>query len=181
MNAGGSAGTGPSGAAGTGTSGNAGAGPVGGAGAPADTGATSLSGTLGDLGAVEPTVSSFVISNSGETLVYLTSAPITCDTLTTSRWLGSIDANAQVVEIVVKSSFTTGTATVGGSPSVEVNYAKGGRSSAYEQNAASGTVTFTTNTPKGPVAGTVDAKYANPTGNVSGQFSAEFCDGGQGY
>jgi len=175
---GGTTSTGGSGAA-AGVSGTSGSGAA--AGATSDDGATNLSGTLGELGAVEPIVSSLVISNSGETLVYMSTVAIDCDTLSTSRWLGSIDASAQVVEIVVKSSFSTGTATVGGSPSAEVNYAKGGRSSSYEQNAASGTVTFTTNTPKGPVAGTVDAKYSNPAGNVKGTFSAEFCDGGQGY
>jgi len=182
----GSGGTGaPGGTGGTAGTSDNGGGVNGGSSGSAGTGTTdtgtSLSGTLGDLGAIQPTVSSFVISNSGETLVYLTSVAIDCETLMTSRWLGSIDASAQVVEIVFKSSFTTGTATVDGSPVAEVNYAKGGRSSSYEQNAASGTVTITMNTPGGPVEGTVDAKYANPAGSVKGHFHAEFCDGGQGY
>ena len=128
---------------------------------------------------MKPTVSSLVISNSGERLVYLSSAPITCDTLSVSRWLGSIDANAQVVEIVVKSSFATGTVAVG--KGAEVNYAKGGRSSSYEQAAATGSVTFTINDPTGVAEGTVMATYASPTGDVSGSFHAEFCAGGQGY
>jgi hypothetical protein len=62
-----------------------------------------------------------------------------------------------------------------------VNYAPGGMSSAYEKNAASGSVTFTTSNPSGVFEGSVTATYANPTGNVSGTFHAEFCPGGQGY
>lgn len=141
---------------------------------------TLLTGTLGALGAVQPTVSSLVISNSGETLVYMSSAPITCELLTTSRWLGMVDTGSQVVEIVVPSRTTPGTVQVeeGGA---EVNYAPGGMSSAYEKGAASGSVTFTTYTPNGPVDGSVSATYTNPTGSVSGTFHAEFCTGGQGY
>ena len=153
----------------------------GAAGAPASDGTTALTGTLGDLGAVAPTITSLVISNSGETLIYLSSAPITCEMLKTSRWLGSVDATAQVVEIVFKSAAKVGALTVGPPDDAEVNYAKGGRSSAYEKTASSGTVTLTTYTPQGPVEGTVEAKYASPTGSVSGKFHAEFCDGGQGY
>jgi hypothetical protein len=151
------------------------------AGSPATDGATTLSGTLGDLGKLLPTATSLVISNSGETLVYLSSATITCTTLSVSRWLGSIEAGAQVVEIVVKSSTTTGTLAVGGKNGAEVNYAKGGRSSSYEQAASSGSVTFTKNEPQGVVEGSFSATYASPTGDVSGTFHAEFCDGGQGY
>jgi hypothetical protein len=149
-----------------------------GAGDGSSDGATSLSGTLGDLGAIKPIVSSLVILNSGERLVYMSTAPITCDTLSTSRWLGSTPADAQVVEIVVKTSVTTGTIPVG---KAEVNYAKGGRSSAYEENAASGSVTFTINDQMGVAEGSVDATYDSPAGNVKGTFHAEFCDGGQGY
>ncbi len=153
----------------------------GAAGAPAADGTTSLSGTLGDLGPVASTTTSLMITNSGETLIYLSSAPITCDMLKTSRWLGSVDASAQVVEIVFKSTAKVGALTIGPPDEAEVNYAKGGRSSAYEKTASSGTVTLTTYTPQGPAEGTIEAKYANPTGSVSGRFHAEFCDGGQGY
>lgn len=156
----------------------AGAGDGSTAGGPPTSATTSLSGTLGDLGAVQPIVSSLVILNSGERLVYLSTAPITCDTLAVSRWLGSTPADAQVVEIVVKSTVTTGTLPVG---KAEVNYAKGGRSSAYEQTAATGSVTFAINEPMGVAEGTVTATFVNPTGTVMGAFHAEFCDGGQGY
>ncbi len=161
------------GAAGAATLGGGGSG-----GMPA--GSASLTGTLGALGALQPTVSSLVISNSGETLIYMSSAPITCELLTMSRWLGSVATGSQVVEIVVPSNRASGTVPVedGGA---EVNYAPGGMSSAYEETAASGSVTFTTSMPNGVVEGSVMATYANPTGDVSGTFHAEFCAGGQGY
>jgi hypothetical protein len=143
-------------------------------------GGTSLTGTLGALGPVKPTVTGFVISNSGETLVYLTSAPLTCAKLMMSRWLGSFTADAQVVEIVIKGAPKVGTAvTVGGFVGGEVNYAAGGKSSAYEVTAASGSITFTKSEPMGVVEGTVMATYA--MGSVMGTFHAEFCAGGQGY
>lgn len=47
--------------------------------------------------------------------------------LSTSRWLGSLPADSQVVELVVKASTTTGTLMVGAKPGAEVNYARGGR------------------------------------------------------
>src|SRR5438128_2533282 len=97
----------------------------GAAGSPAADGATSLTGTLGDLGPASATATSLAISNSGETLIYMSSAPITCDMLKTSRWLGSVDATAQVVEIVFKSTAKVGTLTVGPPDDAEVNYAKG--------------------------------------------------------
>jgi hypothetical protein len=172
----GSANTAAGGAAGSGGSamtGSAGADSVG-----EGPGSAELTGTLGDLGALQPTVSAIVISNSGETLIYMSSAPITCQLLSMSRWLGSVAAGSQVVEIVVPSG-TTGTLAV--QDGAEVNYAPGGMSSAYEQTADSGSVTFTTITPNGVAEGSVTATYTNPTGNVSGTFHAEFCAGGQGY
>jgi len=78
-----------------------------------------LTGTLGALGAIKPTVSSLVINNSGETLVYLSSAPITCAQLMVSHWLTTSTAGSQVVEIVAKSKSTSGTLTV--DQGVEVN------------------------------------------------------------
>ena len=157
------------------TSSSAGGGDDAGAAQPND-GPTQLTGTLGALGAVKATVSSIVISNSGETLIYLTSARLTCEQVMVSRWLGAFAPNAQVVEIVV-----SGPAKVGKAESAEVNFAAGGKSSAYEQSATSTSVTFTKSEPEGIVEGTVSASYANPKGNVAGAFHAEFCPGGQGY
>ena len=122
-----------------------------------------------------------MISNSGETLIYMSSAPLTCAQIMVSRWLGSVASGAQVVEIVVPSTKMTGTVPVAAFGSAEVNYAPGGMSSSYEKNAASGSVTFTSCVASGPCDGTVTATYANPTGNVMGTFHAEFCAGGQGY
>jgi hypothetical protein len=122
-----------------------------------------------------------VISNSGETLIYMSSVPITCQMLTMSRWLGSTPAGGQMVEIVVPSSRMSGTVPVAAFGAAEVNWAPTGGSSAYEQIAASGSVTFTSCVANGPCSGTVTATYANPTGNVMGSFHAEFCAGGQGY
>lgn len=140
-------------------------------------GGTSLSGKLGTLGAVLPTVSSLVISNSGETLIYLSSAPLTCDQLKTSRWLGSATKGSQVVELIVKGAPVLGAASV---PPGEVNYAAGGKSSSYEVNASSGSITFTKAAAKGAVEGTVTATFDGGD-TLTGTFRAEYCDGGQGY
>jgi hypothetical protein len=141
----------------------------------AGTGGTSLSGTLGELGAVQPIVASLWIQNSGETLIYMSTAPITCDQLKTSRWLGGTAKGSQVVEIVIKGAPKVADYPV---PPGEVNYAAGGKSSSYEVNADSGKITFT-KADATTVEGTVTATYAS--GNVSGTFHAEFCAGGQGY
>jgi hypothetical protein len=140
---------------------------------------THLSGTLGALGEIKPTVSSFVIANSGEILIYMSSAQLTCSQIMVSRWLGGAPAGAQIVEVVVPASKASGTVAVG--DGAEVNYAEGGKSSAYEKSASSGSVTFTTTTPKGVFEGMFNATYAKPSGAVVGSFHAEYCDGGQGY
>jgi hypothetical protein len=145
--------------------------------APAyDSATTELTGTLGASGALRPIVSSLVISNSGETLVYMTTAPLTCDELKVSRWLGAFTQDAQVIEIVV-----SGPPKVGPGNRTEVNWATGGRSSAYEQGAATASVIFTKGEAMGVVEGTVTATYDKPTGHVSGHFHAEFCPNGQDY
>jgi hypothetical protein len=110
----------------------------------------------------------------------MSSAPITCGLLTNSRWLGSVAAGSQVVEVVVPAARTTGTVPVeeGGA---EVNYAPGGMSSAYEESADSGSVTFTSFSANGVAEGTFTATYADPAGDVTGTFHAEFCANGQGY
>jgi hypothetical protein len=145
-----------------------------------DTSTTDLSGTLGALGEMQPTLSSFVISNSGETLIYLSSQEIDCALLMKEggKWLASLEPSAQVIEIVVRGTPKLGTIMVG---MVEVNYAGGGKSSAYEKNARSGSVTFTLSELNGPVEGVVEAGFTNPIGDISGSFHAEFCKGGQQY
>ena len=140
-----------------------------------DAGTTVLTGTLGSLGPVQPTVSSLWISNSGETLVYLSSAALTCDQLKTSRWLGSATAGSQVIEIVVKGAPKLSNYAV---PPGEVNFAQGGKSSSYETNADSGTIVFTQADAQ-VVEGTVSAAYGSNA--IHGTFHAEFCTGGQNY
>jgi hypothetical protein len=139
---------------------------------------TSITGTLGTLGPVKPIVSAFVVSNSGETLIYFSSAPLTCATMQASRWLGSQPAGSQVIELVMK-----GTPAVGQTVSVppgEANYAAGGKSSSYETTAASGSLKFTRSDANGIVEGSLSAKYADGS-SISGTFHAEFCANGQQF
>lgn len=142
---------------------------------------TVLTGDLGELGPLQPIVSGQVIEYSGETITYLSTVDLPCASMAESRWLGSLPAEAQIVEIVFKSDTTGSDLEVGGTGSLEVNYAKGGRSSAYEVGASSGTVTLTDHTAGGPIAGYVDATYKSPDGFLAGPFEAEFCPGGQQY
>ena len=140
---------------------------------------TLLNGHLGELGDLKPMVSSLFIENSGEILIYMSSVTLTCDQLTVSRWLGDVEMGAQVVEIVVPTELAVDAVAVepGGA---EVNYALGGRSSAYEKSAVGGHVTFTKGLP-GSVEGSFSATYADAAVSVKGRFQAEFCAGGQGY
>jgi hypothetical protein len=185
LSAGRGAAAGAAGGGGVGTAGSAGsaAGASGGAGGGSGSGTTSLTGTLGALGAIKPTVNSWVISNSGETLIYMSSAALTCPMLQTmgTPWLSTVAAGAQVIEVVVKGAPMVKTYSVGGVNGGEVNYAPGGMSSSYEKNAASGSITFTKAMANGPVDGTVMATYSNPTGDLTGTFHAEFCANGSNY
>ena len=138
-------------------------------------GSTTLTGTLGALGAVKPIVSTLWISNSGETLVYMSSATITCDQLMVSRWLGAATAGSQVVEIVIKGAPKLADYPV---PPGEVNFAAGGKSSAYETNATTGKIHFTSADAQ-VLEGSVMATYG--ADNISGTFHATFCANGQGY
>ena len=63
-------------------------------------------------------------------------------------------------------------------PPSEVNYAQGGKSSAYEVNADSGKISFTAADAQ-VVEGTVMATYGSKS--LSGTFHAEFCANGQNY
>jgi hypothetical protein len=147
--------------------------------APPDVGpitSTAITGTLGALGAVKPTVSSLMISNSGETLIYLSSATLTCDQLTVSRWLGSATSGSQVIEVIVESPPAVKTYPV---PPGEVNFAEGGKSSATEVTADSGTIVISHVEANALVEGTVTAKYGSD--QITGAFHATFCANGQGY
>ena len=145
--------------------------------APSSTSGTTVTGKLGALGAAKATVSSLWISNSGETLIYLSSAAVTCDQLKTSRWLSMVTAGAQVVEIVHSGAPKVGMLAV---PPAEVNYAAGGKSSSYEVGATGGSVTFTKAEANGVVEGTFTASYDSGD-MLTGTFHATYCAGGQGY
>lgn len=137
---------------------------------------TAITGTLGTLGPAQPTVASFMISNSGETLLYFSSGPLTCQQVTVSRWLGGTQAGSQVVELVLPGAPTVGDHPV---PPAEVNYAPGGMSSSHEVNADSGKITFTAVTPNASATGTFSAKYGSDM--ITGTFNATFCANGQGF
>jgi hypothetical protein len=162
-----------------------GGGPSGGSGGmAAGSGGTAFTGKLGTLGAVLPTVSSFYITVSfprAETLLYASSAPLTCDVLKTAGWAKSLPAGAQVINIVVQGAAGVMSYPVGGFGQGEVNYAPGGAvGTSSEVAASSGTITFTKATANGPVEGTAMATYASGD-SVSGSFHAEYCAGGAEY
>lgn len=140
-------------------------------------GTTVITGTLGSLGDAQPTVSSLMIANSGETLVYLSSGPITCDTLTVSRWLGGTQAGTQVVELVWEGDAAVMDLDV---PPGEVNFAPGGMSSSHEVGAVSGSIHISAAEIDTSISGSFTAAYPGGS-HIQGQFSATFCPGGQDY
>ena len=145
-------------------------------GSPSDP--SKVTGTLSTLGAAQPIVSSYVISNRGETLIYLTTSPITCTTLQASRWSGSTAAGSQIIEFVMQGAPTVGqTVAV---PPGEVNYVPGAMSSANEMSASSGSFMFTRADHNGTVQGYVTAAFDDGT-HISGTFNAEFCANGMNY
>jgi hypothetical protein len=144
-------------------------------------GGNSLTGTYGSLGAVKPIVSAYWISTGLETIVYLSSAPLTCAQVMTEggRWLLMLPSGAQVLELVVRGAAKVGTVKI--SPA-EANYAEGGKSSSTETTASSGSLTFTKAEAKGVIEGMVMASYSSlfgGSGDVMGTFHAEYCDAGQ--
>lgn len=141
---------------------------------------SALTGTLGALGPVAPVLAGFATTNGLETLIYLSSAPLTCAQMMTmgAPWLRSLPAGSQVIEIVVRGMASVGTVPVGFLQG-EINYAEGSKSSSNEVNARSGSITFTRADAKGVHEGMLSATY--PTGGLSGTFHAEWCEGGQEY
>jgi len=112
--------------------------------APTPLPGNSLTGTLGTLGSAKPIVAAFTIHNGNQGRVYLSSAPLTCTQIMMAGWLSSAAAGSHVTEIVVARweggiAFSIGAG--GQYPEMgEVNYAAGGRSSADEVMAKSGTM-----------------------------------------
>lgn len=152
------------------------------AGASGSTGATGndLSGTLGALGAVKPVMAGWATTNGLETLIYLSSSPLTCAMMMTRgvKWLSSLPAGTQVIEIVVRGTAMVGTTMVGPLQG-EVNYAEGSKSSSTEVVAASGSIMFSKAEAKKVFEGTLMATY--PQGMLMGKFHADWCEGGTEY
>jgi hypothetical protein len=175
---------GAAGAAGHSGAGGASGGGMGGAsGAGGSTGAGSLTGTLGALGAAKPVVNGWATTNGLETFIYLSSAPLTCAMMMTqgTKWLSTLPAGTQVIEIVLMANATAQMYTIGGVAALggaEVNYAEGSKSSATEVTGSAGSVTLTTAMPMGAFDGmlTVTAPYT-----LSGSFHAQWCQGGTEY
>ena len=153
--------------------------------APTPIPGNSLTGTLGPLGAAKPILSAFTIRMGNQGRVYLSSAPLTCAQMMTAGWLSSAAAGSQVTEIVVQAAltdpFTIGAADGGAFKLVgEVNYAAGGKSSATEVMAKSGTILVNEVLADGGLRGTIDATFADGS-NLTGTFFAQVCAGGQPY
>lgn len=150
----------------------------GGGAAGATTGGSSmLTGTLGALGPAQPIMAGFAITNGPETLVYLSSAPLTCAQMMMGgvKWLSTLPAKSQVVEIVVPGTASAKTYMVG-SFMAEVHYAEGSKSSSTEATASSGSVVFSKASKGGVHEGTVSATF--PMGMLMGTFHTEWCQGG---
>jgi hypothetical protein len=156
---------------------------AGGGGAPSTGGASNLTGTLGALGAAQPVMAGWATTNGLETLIYLSSAPLTCEQMMTRgvKWLSKLPAKSQVIEIVVGTPSAAKSYTVGMSAAFgggEVNYAEGSKSSSTEVTGKTGTITLTTATAKGVHEGTISVSAPFM---VSGPFHAEWCEGGTEY
>jgi len=151
-----------------------------GAGGSMSAGGNDLSGTLGALGAVKPVMAGWATTNGLETLIYLSSSPLTCAQMMTKgvKWLASLPAGTQVVEIVVRGTALVGTTAVGPLQG-EVNYAEGSKSSSNEVVASSGSIMFTKAEAKKVFEGTLMATY--PKGSLMGKFHADWCEGGTEY
>jgi len=173
------AGSGGMGAAGSAAGSHAGSG--GSSGAAGGNG-SSITGMLGALGAVQPIMAGFAITTAtAETAIYLSSAPLTCPQISTpgGRWLGSLPAGTQVIEIVVAGAATAKSYTVGGLGGAELNYAAGGMSSSTEKHSSAGSITFTKASTGGVHEGSLMG--TNVSGMIMGSFHAEWCQGGQEY
>jgi hypothetical protein len=153
---------------------------AGAGGSMAAGGGSNLTGTLGALGAVKPVMNGWATTNGLETLIYLSSSPLTCAMMMTKgvKWLASLPAGTQVIEIVVRGTAMVGTTPVG-SLQGEVNYAEGSKSSSSEVTAKSGSIMFTKAEAKKVFEGMVMATYSS--GNLMGTFHADWCEGGTEY
>jgi hypothetical protein len=146
-------------------------------------GDSSLMGTLGALGPVKPVMAGWATTNGLETLVYLSTAPLTCEMMMTRgvKWLSKLPAGSQVLDIVVGTPPTAKTYNLGTPAALgggEVNYAEGSKSSSTEVTGRSGSITLTTANANGVQDGMIDVSAPFM---VKGTFHAEWCEGGTEY
>ena len=136
-----------------------------------------LTGMLGALGPVQPVMAGFAITNGPETIVYLSSAPLTCAQMMMGgvKWLSTLPAKSQVIEMVVPGTASAKTYMVGNF-AAEVHYAEGSKSSSTEATASSGSIVYTKAAKGGVHEGMVNATF--PMGSLMGTFHAEWCQGG---
>jgi hypothetical protein len=159
-----------------GSAGKAGAASSAGAGG-SSAGGSSVTGTLGALGPVQPILNAWATTNGPETLIYLTTATLTCADMMTMgvKWLSKLPAGSQVIEIIVPGSPTTKSYTIGFPDRGEVNYAQGSTSSRTEVTGSAGTIMFTNVVSKMVYEGTINVTAPF---SAMGMFHAEWCQGG---
>jgi hypothetical protein len=150
------------------------------AGAGGSSGGTNtITGTLGALGAAKPIMNAWATTNGPETLIYLSSAPLSCPDMMTMgvKWLSKLPAGTQVIELVVPGTASTKMYSIG--PLMgEVNYAEGSKSSATEVTGKAGSLTFTKVMAKGVHEGSF--MVTSPF-TAMATFHAEWCQGGTEY
>src|SRR5712671_1782767 len=95
---------------------------------------------LGLLGPVQPVMAGWATSNGLENLIYLSTAPLTCKMMQTmgTKWLATLPAKTQVIEIVTNTSYLKEGSLNIGFPTGEVNYAEGSKSSSTEVQGTGG-------------------------------------------
>jgi hypothetical protein len=174
------AGTGGASAGSGGSSAGAGGSSAGTGGAGGSSGGTNtITGTLGALGAAKPIMNAWATTNGPETLIYLSSAPLSCPDMMTMgvKWLSKLPAGTQVIELVVPGTASTKMYSIG--PLMgEVNYAEGSKSSATEVTGKAGSLTFTKVMAKGVHEGSF--MVTSPF-TAMATFHAEWCQGGTEY
>lgn len=142
-----------------------------------------ITGTLGALGPAQPVMAGWATTNGLETLVYLSTAPLTCAMMMTQgvKWLSKLPAGSQVIEIVVGNPSSTKTYMIGQAAALgggEVNYAEGSKSSSTEVTGKTGKITFTKAGAMAVQEGTIEVTAPQM---FSGTFHAEWCQGGTEY
>jgi len=122
-------------------------------------------------------------TNGLETLVYLSTGPLTCAMMMTQgvKWLSKLPAKSQVIEIVTGTPSSAKVYNIGTAAALgggEVNYAEGSKSSSTEVTGKAGKVTITKG---GAMAAQEGMIEVTAPFMASGTFRAEWCQGGTEY